>query len=65
MLVLTRKKGESILILDKRLPGPIKVTLVTAGDGRASLGFSADRETIIDREELYTDGTKKFYQFKS
>ena len=53
MLVLTRKKDERVCI---QVPdGPaIWVTLISAGPGRAKLGFDAPEEYRVDREEVKT-----------
>lgn len=48
MLVLTRKKGEQVVI-----DGGIVVTVLRVGDdGRVRLGFTAPREVRIFREEV-------------
>lgn len=50
MLVLTREKGERILIGDNIILQVIEVRR----DGRVRLGFDAPREIQIVREELIT-----------
>ena len=50
MLILTRKKNESIIIDDK-----IKVTLLELDNNRVQLGIEAPRDIIIHREEVYRD----------
>lgn len=47
MLVLSRKKRESILIGDN-----IRVTVVTCNDGTCRIGIEAPREINVVREEL-------------
>lgn len=51
MLVLSRAVNESVVI---RTPEgrEIRVYIVRAEKGCARLGFEADREIIIDREEV-------------
>jgi len=48
MLVLTRKKGESIII-----NGYIEVRVMEIGDGKVSIGIEAPRDVDIFRKELY------------
>jgi carbon storage regulator len=48
MLVLSRKKGESIVILDD-----IIVTVVDLRNGKVRLGIEAPREVAVHRKELY------------
>ncbi len=48
MLVLTRKKGESIII-----DGYIEVKIVEIEDGKVSIGIEAPRNVDIFRKELY------------
>lgn len=50
MLVITRKKGESILIGDD-----IEVIVVKAEDGTVRLGIVAPKNVIILRKELYKE----------
>lgn len=53
MLVLTRRSGESIMInVDGK---EIKVTALVCNRSKSQirLGFSADKNVIIDREEIY------------
>lgn len=50
MLILTRKKNESIIIDDK-----IKVTVLELDNNRVQLGIEAPRDIIIHREEVYRD----------
>jgi len=51
MLVLTRRKGESIL-----LSGGITLTVVHVKEGRVKLGIEAPRQTKIVRGELLAKG---------
>ena len=48
MLVLTRKRGEQIVI-----DGRIVVTLLDTRDGRARLGIKAPQEIPVHREEVH------------
>lgn len=47
MLVITRKKGESVLIGDD-----IEITIIKAEDGNVKISISAPRDIIILRKEL-------------
>ena len=48
MLILTRKKGESIVV-----NGNIEIRVVELEDGRVKLGIEAPRDVEIIRKELY------------
>ncbi|GAB6167716.1 carbon storage regulator CsrA [Clostridium carnis] len=48
MLVITRKKGESILIGDN-----IEITISKIDDGSVKLGVSAPKDISILRKEIY------------
>ncbi|HBJ2620846.1 carbon storage regulator CsrA [Clostridium botulinum] len=48
MLIITRKKDESLMIGDD-----IEVTVLKLEDGSVKLGINAPRETTILRKELY------------
>lgn len=48
MLVITRKKDESILIGDD-----IEITVVKLDDGSVKLGISAPKDKTILRKEIY------------
>ncbi|MBN1073440.1 carbon storage regulator [Clostridium botulinum] len=48
MLIITRKKDESLMIGDD-----IEITVLKLEDGSVKLGISAPRETTILRKELY------------
>lgn len=50
MLVITRKKGESILIGDN-----IEITVVKLDDGSVKLAISAPKDVTILRKELYSE----------
>jgi carbon storage regulator len=50
MLVITRKKGESILIGDN-----IEITVVKLDDGSVKLAIEAPRNVTILRKELYKE----------
>jgi carbon storage regulator len=48
MLILTRKKDESIMINDN-----IEITLIEIEDGKVKLGINAPKEIKIHRKEIY------------
>lgn len=50
MLVITRKKGESLLIGDD-----IEITISRIDDGSVKIAIEAPREITILRKELYTE----------
>lgn len=50
MLVITRKKGESILIGDN-----IEISISKIEDGSVKLAINAPREVTILRKELYDE----------
>lgn len=50
MLVITRKKGESILLGDD-----IEITVVKVDDGSVKLSISAPKSVTILRKELYKE----------
>lgn len=50
MLVITRKKGESILLGDD-----IEITISSIENGTVKLAISAPREVTILRKELYVE----------
>ncbi|KGK86054.1 carbon storage regulator CsrA [Clostridium sp. HMP27] len=50
MLVVTRKKGESILIGDD-----IEITISKIDDGSVKIAISAPKEVTILRKELYNE----------
>lgn len=50
MLVVTRKKGESLLIGDD-----IEISIVKVDNGTVKLAINAPREMTILRKELYTE----------
>ncbi len=61
MLVITRKKGESILLGEN-----IEITIVNLDDGNVKLSINAPREITILRKELLreiTDENKNAAQF--
>lgn len=54
MLVLTRKKGESILIGDN-----VEITVAEVEEGRVKLGITAPKDVKVLRKEVI-DETKEF-----
>jgi carbon storage regulator len=50
MLVITRKKGESLLIGDN-----IEITVVKLDDGSVKLAIEAPKAVTILRKELYSE----------
>ncbi len=50
MLVLTRKKDESIMINDN-----IEITIVDIGEDRVRIGINAPKEMKIFRKEIYRE----------
>lgn len=48
MLILTRKKGESIVINEN-----IEITILDAGDGKIKIGIEAPKNVTIHRKEVY------------
>lgn len=54
MLVISRKKGESLLIGDD-----IEVTVVKLDDGSVKLSVNAPKNVIILRKELYKEVTEE------
>ncbi len=50
MLVLTRKRNESIIISDE-----IKVTIVEVKGDQVKLGITAPKEVTVHREEIYLE----------
>lgn len=50
MLVITRKKGESILIGDN-----IEITVIKLDDGSVKLAIHAPKDITILRKELYKE----------
>jgi carbon storage regulator len=54
MLVLSRRKNESVMIGDN-----IEVTVTDFSQGQVKLGFAAPKEVVITRKELYIKKTKE------
>jgi len=48
MLILTRKKDESLVI-----DGKIEIRIVSLDDGKVKLGIEAPREVEIHRKEIF------------
>lgn len=48
MLILTRKKNESIIINDN-----IEIMVIESDDGKVKLGISAPKSVKIHRKEVY------------
>jgi len=51
MLILTRKKGESIAIGDN-----IQIQVLNVKGGQVRIGIEAPRDVQVNREERLTDG---------
>lgn len=47
MLVISRKAGEALLIGDQ-----IKISIISLGNDKVSIGIDAPKEVLIIREEL-------------
>jgi carbon storage regulator len=54
MLVLTRKKGEAILLGDN-----IEITIVSVEDGNVKIAINAPKEIAILRKELLKEVTEE------
>lgn len=54
MLVLSRKRNESIVINED-----IRITVIDVRGDTVRLGFEAPKEVLIDREEVYKQKKKK------
>lgn len=52
MLVLSRKKNESIVI-----GGNVQVTVVQIRDGKVQIGIAAPRDVPVHREEIWVTMT--------
>lgn len=50
MLVLTRKKNQSIVINDD-----IEITIIEIEEGRVRVGIDAPKDVTIHRKEVYLD----------
>jgi len=48
MLVLSRRKGEAVVIADG-----IRVSVISISNGRVRLGFEAPPDITVDREEIH------------
>lgn len=48
MLILTRKKNESIIIDDN-----IEIMIIETDDGKVKLGINAPKEVKVHRKEVY------------
>ncbi len=57
MLVLTRKKNESIIIADN-----VEITVVEISKGHVKLGIKAPRHVSIHRKEVYDAITQENIQ---
>ena len=56
MLVLTRRRGETITIGDPKSPEKaIEVTVEEVRDGSVRLGIAAPKETAVHRKEVWED----------
>ena len=57
MLVLSRKRGESVLVMTDK--GIVEVTLTAIEGSRVKLGFSAPRDVRIKRREIAGQDDKR------
>ena len=54
MLVLSRKSDESVVVgADNGLGGTVKVTVLEIGAGSVKLGFEANKDVPVYREEVW------------
>ena len=54
MLVLSRKNDESVVVgAHDSLGGRVKVTVLEIGNGRVRLGFEANKDVPVYREEVW------------
>ena len=54
MLVLSRKNKESVAVgADDGLGGTVKVTVLEIGHGSVRLGFEAQKDVSVHREEVW------------
>jgi len=54
MLVLGRKNQESVILAaEDGVVGKVKVTVVEIGRGVVKLGFEADKDVLVHREEVW------------
>ncbi len=55
MLCMSRRKSESVVITVPPSPVPreIRVMVIDAAPGKPRLGFTADKDVAIDREEIH------------
>lgn len=54
MLVLTRKNRESVVVLKDEAGEPmLKITVLEIEGGRVKLGFEAEQQLPIHRQEVY------------
>jgi len=54
MLVLSRKNDESVVVgADDGLGGTVKVTVLEIGRGSVKLGFEAQKDVPVHREEVW------------
>ena len=60
MLILTRKKGETIVIDDN-----IEITILDAGDGKVKIGIEAPKNIDIHRKEVHESIQEENRQAKS
>jgi len=48
MLILSRKKGEAILVGDD-----VKIVIISVGKDKVKLGIEAPKDTSVHRDEVY------------
>lgn len=55
MLVLTRRKGEAIVVVVPTETGPVEITIdvLALQDGKVKFGLTAPQKVVINRREVH------------